>query len=142
MTDPGFSHIDQAGPELEEHVAFGSFCPDKTQQIEKMSAKKGEKVCQQNHSHSLVCNPFTESTAVADPGFPRRGVNPLGLRYKPIIWQDFCQNLHENERNCTEGVCLAPPWIRQCTSCGVSLTFQKKCKRSHVLPLNSSKPLN
>ena len=27
--------------------------------------------------------------AVADPGFPRRGHQSLGLEQKPIIWQDF-----------------------------------------------------
>ena len=35
---------------------------------------------------------------------------------KNIIWQDFCQKLHENERNWTERrrASLAPPWIHQC----------------------------
>ena len=53
--------------------------------------------------------------AVVDPGFPRRGHQPLILEQKPIIWQSFCLKLQENERNWTEsGVCLVPPWIRQC----------------------------
>ena len=40
--------------------------------------------------------------AVADPGFPRWGGQPLSLDRKPIIWQNFCRKLHENERNWTE----------------------------------------
>ena len=43
--------------------------------------------------------------SVADPGFPRRGgatIKPLCLARKPVIWQDFCRKLHENERNGTE----------------------------------------
>ena len=43
--------------------------------------------------------------AVADPGFPQmegEGHQLLSLGHKPNIWQDFCQELHENERNWTE----------------------------------------
>ena len=29
------------------------------------------------------------------------GRQPLSLGQKPIIWQDFCRKLHENERNWT-----------------------------------------
>ena len=40
---------------------------------------------------------------MANPGFPRpRGHQPMSLGQKPIIWQDFCWKLHENERNWTE----------------------------------------
>ena len=43
------------------------------------------------------------------------GGGPLGLEQKPIIWQDFCQKLHEgndyvvfdeSERNWTERGCV------------------------------------
>ena len=38
-----------------------------------------------------------------DPEFPRwAGRQPLVWGQKPIIWQDFCQKLHENERNWIE----------------------------------------
>ena len=40
--------------------------------------------------------------SVVDPGFPRRGRQLMVLGHKPIIWQDFWQKLHENERNWTE----------------------------------------
>ena len=41
------------------------------------------------------------------------GANP-GFVAKPIMWQDFRQKLHENERNWAEGASLTPLWIRQC----------------------------
>ena len=41
--------------------------------------------------------------SVVDPGFPRRGASTPEFGPKPIIWQDFCQNLHENERHWTKG---------------------------------------
>ena len=34
--------------------------------------------------------------------FPDRGLRPLSLGQKPNILQDFCQKLHENERNWTQ----------------------------------------
>ena len=49
---------------------------------------------------------------MVDPGFPRclcvcvcegEGRQPQRRQRKPIIWQDFCQNLNENERNWTLG---------------------------------------
>ena len=52
------------------------------------------------------------SDTVVDPGFPGRGVQHMNFERKPIIWQDFSQELHENERNFTAGVSLVPPWIR------------------------------
>ena len=48
--------------------------------------------------------------AVADPGFPQmegEGHQLLSLGHKPNIWQDFCQELHEIERNCTERWCVS-----------------------------------
>ena len=40
------------------------------------------------------------SQTVTDPGFSRQGQRqPLSFGQKPIIWQDFCQKLHGNERN-------------------------------------------
>ena len=33
------------------------------------------------------------TTTEADPGFPRRGRQPMSLGQKPIIWQDFCRKL-------------------------------------------------
>ena len=58
--------------------------------------------------------------AVADPEFPRRGIQPLSLGWKPIIWQDFCQKLHENEMN---GVPGSPTTrIRQCRG-AIFLTY-------------------
>ena len=44
-----------------------------------------------------------EVLTVADSGFPRQGRQPLSLGQKPIIWQDFCQKLHKNERNWNGG---------------------------------------
>ena len=35
---------------------------------------------------------------VADLGFHRRDEQRLSLKQKPIIWKDFCQILHENEK--------------------------------------------
>ena len=54
--------------------------------------------------------------SVADPGFLIRQegwVPALSLARKHIIWQDFCQKLHEHERNWTDwggrrGVTLTP----------------------------------
>ena len=56
---------------------------------------------------------------VADPGFPRRGTPTLSLWRKPLIWQDFCQKLHENERHVPKGgggkdCSYHPPWICPC----------------------------
>ena len=69
-----------------------------------------------------MCNLSTgkvplETSAVADPVFPRRGCQPLSLGRKPIIYKVFCQKLHKNERNWTWGehTFLVPPWIRQCS---------------------------
>ena len=39
---------------------------------------------------------------VADPGFPKCGAPPLNFGQKPIIWQKFAGNLHENERKWIE----------------------------------------
>ena len=42
------------------------------------------------------------TVVVADPGFPRwRGGEYQRQRWgqKPIIWPEFCQKLHANERN-------------------------------------------
>ena len=51
--------------------------------------------------------PVKQPGSVVDPGFPRwrwgGRCEPLSLGRKPIILQDFCQKLHENERNWTEG---------------------------------------
>ena len=33
----------------------------------------------------------------------RGGHQPVGLGQNTIIWQDFCQKLHEDERNWTQG---------------------------------------
>ena len=44
---------------------------------------------------------YVSPHTVADPEFPRH--QPLILGQKPIIWQDFCRKLHENERNRTGG---------------------------------------
>ena len=48
---------------------------------------------------SMWCMSFNFNS-VADPGFPRWeiGCNPLCLVRKPVILQDFCQKLHENEK--------------------------------------------
>ena len=43
--------------------------------------------------------------------YPDGGRQRLNLGQKPIIWQDFCRKLHENERNWTErggGMSLPP----------------------------------
>ena len=42
--------------------------------------------------------------AVADPGFSRRVEErqPQSWRCRPIIWQNLCRKLQENERNGTE----------------------------------------
>ena len=37
--------------------------------------------------------------AVADPGFPGGGGQPLSLEFKTFMWQAFHRKLHENERN-------------------------------------------
>ena len=51
---------------------------------------------------------------VADPGFPEGGgYQPQSLWQTPIIWQDYCQKLHENERNWTEREGPSIP-INQC----------------------------
>ena len=48
--------------------------------------------CKYRH---LSCTPL----AVAGQGFPRRGgYQPLNLGQKPIVWQEICQKLHENEK--------------------------------------------
>ena len=47
------------------------------------------------------------SDTVVDTGFPRRGVQHMNFERKPIIWQDFSQELHENERNFTAGRTLS-----------------------------------
>ena len=47
-------------------------------------------------------------SAVVHPGFPRWGRQPMILGQKLIVWQDFCQKLHENERNWTEGEMRIP----------------------------------
>ena len=57
-------------------------------------------------------NLFLNSTvkqdiAVADPGFPDGGLQPLDLRQKRLIWQDICRKLHEKERIWTEGGCMS-----------------------------------
>ena len=44
-------------------------------------------------------SPGGKNVPVANPGFPRRGHQPLCLGQKPIIGKDFCQKLHETERN-------------------------------------------
>ena len=56
------------------------------------------------------CTGNRRTWAVADPGFPKRGRQPQGGR-QPIIWPNFSQKLHENERNRTERghTSLAPP---------------------------------
>ena len=43
---------------------------------------------------------------VADPGFTRRGKGAPTPEFwpKPIIWQDFCQKMYENESNWTGGI--------------------------------------
>ena len=48
---------------------------------------------------SMWCMSFNFNS-VADPGFPRWeiGCNPLCFVRKPVILQDFCQKLHENEK--------------------------------------------
>ena len=56
-------------------------------------------------SRKTSCQIYVETitlSTVADQGFPKRGRQPLYLGQKPIIWQDFCRKLHENERNWTE----------------------------------------
>ena len=47
--------------------------------------------------------------SVADPGFPRPGRSNPEFGTKPVIWQDFCPKLNENERNYTgDGIPSAP----------------------------------
>ena len=57
--------------------------------------------------------------AVVDPGFPRRGYQLMDLGLKPIIWQDFCWKLHENE--------WLPLWIRQWMGCPVLNEYIHTC---------------
>ena len=45
-----------------------------------------------------------KSTPVADPGLSRPGTPAPEFGAKLIIWQDFCQKLHEIERNWTERI--------------------------------------
>ena len=47
------------------------------------------------------------SSAVADPGFPVGGVDPLG-GHGPPMWELFSKNVCENERIGSRGGRLAP----------------------------------
>ena len=60
-----------------------------------------------NKQQSLFIN--DQDSSVAGPEFPRReeaGRQPQRGGHQPIIWPNFTQNLHENERNWTQGACV------------------------------------
>ena len=46
-------------------------------------------------------NQLSDWSMISQMGWGRQ---PLSLGWKPIIWQDFCRNLHANERYWTGGV--------------------------------------
>ena len=46
-------------------------------------------------------NQFSGWSRISQMGWGRQ---PLSLGWKPIIWQDFCRNLHANERYWTGGI--------------------------------------
>ena len=84
--------------------------------------------------------------------FPDGGANPEEMR-QPIVWQNFCQKLHENERIWSERgrVSLVPPSVADSRGdasplrpkiFSISCSFSENLAKSYVgVPLECWRPL-